>query len=532
MGPAPGMLVATFTLASTFASLVSDDARASGQGPPPSSSLGSPLDALTRPSDAVSGRVSSNNPDPWSNSDNRWVKPGETLTIADLKGPGVIRHIWFTFAEAAPSWLSNQGAADPSEIVLRIYWDNADRPAVECPLGDFFAAGFGKRAEIQSVPVMVQGGDSYNCFWPMPYHSAARITLENQGSRPLAALYYQIDYTSEPSLPKDALYFCASYRQEFPARAGTDYVIADITGRGHYVGTVMSVRSRSPEWFGEGDDKFYIDGAQTPTMTGTGTEDYFLNAWGMEKGCYPYNGVTILDGWLGDLGNTGTMYRWHVLDAVHFQKSLRVAIEHAGWMSADETASGKIEGFVEREDDFATVAFWYQEGYPRPFEALPTAAQRKLPSIDDIIEAKELLARARSTDASLVLQEGPPWTGSGQLFAAAERSNYTIETTFTIAPEARPFRPYLVFTRAPDYGTLRITLDGSPIPAEFDGFAKSIDLQEVVLSTTPLAPGEHTLRLECTGKNLQSSGYKAGLDSIRLRHRTAVKRIPMHAPKP
>ncbi len=227
------------------------------------------LDALTRPTDSVSARVSSDNANPWSNGDNRWIKAGETLTIADVAGPGVIRHIWFTFAESGPSWISKDGAADPSEIVLRMYWDGSDRPAVESPLGDFFGAGFGRRAEILSVPVLVQGGDSYNCFWPMPFHKSAKITIQNQSDKPLAALYYQVDYTREPALPKDSLYFCAQYRQEFPTRLGADYLLADIQGRGHYVGTVMSVRSRSPEWFGEGDDRFYIDGAEKPTMNET-----------------------------------------------------------------------------------------------------------------------------------------------------------------------------------------------------------------------------------------------------------------------
>lgn len=498
----------------------------------PSIASAQSLDALTRPSDAVSARVSSDNANPWSNGDNRWIKPGETLTIADVAGPGVIRHIWFTFAEAGPSWISKDGAADPSEIVLRMYWDGSERPAVESPLGDFFAAGFGRRAEIISVPVLVQGGDSYNCFWPMPFFKSAKITIENQSDKPLAALYYQVDYTREPSLAKDSLYFCAQYRQEFPTKLGADYVLADIQGRGHYVGTVMSVRSRSPEWFGEGDDRFYIDGAEKPTMTGTGTEDYFLNAWGMEKGCFPYNGVTMLDGWLGDLGNRGTMYRWHVLDSVHFQKSLKATIEHAGWMSADETSTGKIEGFVEREDDFATVAFWYQEGQPRSFTALPSAKERKLPSIDRVVEGKELMSSAKSTDAELILQGGALWTGEGQVFIAATGKGSAVETKFQVPQDAGMHRAVLALTRAPDYGTYRVILDGTPLATEFDGYAKIIDVQEITLATDALAAGEHMLRLECTGKSSDSTGFKAGLDSIRLRQRTGAKRPPMSLHKP
>ena len=488
------------------------------------------LDALTRARDSVSARVSSASPDAWSNADNRTVKPGETFTLAELAGPGIVRHLWFTFAESGPSWLSKGGAADPSEIVLRMYWDGASEPAVEAPLGDFFAAGFGRRAECNSAPVVVQGGDSYNCFWPMPFVKSARLTITNQSEKPLAALYYQVDYTKERALPPDTAYFCAQYRQEFPTRPGHDYLIADIQGRGHYVGTVMSVRARSPQWFGEGDDKFYIDGDSKPTMQGTGTEDYFENAWGMEKACYPYFGVTILDGWLGDLGNRGTMYRWHIPDAVHFQKSLRVEIEHNGWMSADETSTGKVEGHVEREDDFATVAFWYQIGQPRRFATLPDAKDRKLPPIDTVIEGKELLKGAKTTHVELTLQAGQLWSGDGQVFIDAAAAGASVELRFTI-PEGLVHRAVVPITHSYDFGIYRVLLDGVPVGDPTDFYAKSVDLQELVLSDAPLAPGEHVLRFECTGKNAESKGFKLGVDSVRLRHRTGAKRPPLGPPR-
>ncbi len=487
------------------------------------------LDALTRVRDAVSGRVSSAHPEAWSNADNRWVKPGETFTLAELKGPAVIRHIWFTFAESGPSWLSKEGAADPSEIVLRMHWDGADEPAVEAPLGDFFAAGFGRRAECVSAPVVVQGGDSYNCYWAMPFRSSARLTLTNESQKPLAALYYMIDFTREKSLPPETAYFCAQYRQEFPAKKGGDYLIAEIEGRGHYVGTVMSVRSRSPQWFGEGDDKFYIDAERTetrPTMQGTGTEDYFSNAWGMEKACYPHFGVTILDGWLGDLGNRGTMYRWHIADPVRFRKSLRVTIEHYGWMSADETTTGKVEGHVEREDDFATVAFWYQVGRPKRFTTLPSARERKFPSIDTVIEGRDLLAAAKSVGTGLSLQAGAPWTGEGQLFIDAGSEKAWVETRFSV-PEGLMHRPVLAVTHSYDFGVWRVLLDGSAIGEPIDFYSKTVELEEHALSEAPLAPGEHVLRLECTGKNSASKGFKLGVDSVRLRHRTGAKRPPL-----
>ncbi len=499
------------------------------------------LDDLTQVRDATSARVSSAHPEAWSNGDNRWVKPGEAFTMADLKGPGVVRHIWLTFPDSAPSWIAKEGSAAPDEIVLRMYWDGAEQPAVESPLGDFFAAGFGRRAEINSSPVQVQGagGDSYNCFWPMPFFRAARITITNESAMPLAAFYYHVDYTREEIAP-DSGYFCSQYRQEFPNESGRDYLIADIEapgsegkpGGGHYVGTVLSVRSRSPQWFGEGDEKFYVDAEATPSIWGTGTEDYFLNAWGMERATFPAFGVTWLSGeWLGDLGNSGTMYRWHIADPVRFTKSLRFEIEHKGWMSADETTTGKVEGHVERNDDFASVAFWYQRGQPKRFTTLPALKDRTLPSIDLVIEGKQLLATAGSGGGSTSLQAGGFWTGDGQLFFDGQRIGAWVEFTFAVEKQDRR-RVVVPITHSYDFGTYRLTLDGDPVNelnggAPIDFYSPRVEVREHSLGDRELAPGEHRIRLECVGVNPNSTGCKIGVDSVRLRERYAGKRPPL-----
>jgi hypothetical protein len=488
------------------------------------------LSTLTQVQPSTSARISSASPDAWSNADNRRVAPGETLTMGELQGPGVIRHIWLTFPDSAPGWFSDAGSADPSEIVLRMYWDGAAEPAVESPLGDFFACGFGRRAEVRSAPVAVQGGDSYNCYWPMPFSKSARITVANQSTRPLASFYFQIDYTREESLPDNTAYFCAQYRQEFPTRRGGDYLIADIEapdGGGHYVGTVMSVRSRSPQWFGEGDDKFFIDGASKPSLWGTGTEDYFSNAWGMEKATFPSFGVTQLDGWLADLGETGTMYRWHLADPIRFRKSLRFVIEHKGWMSADETTTGRVEGHVEREDDFATVAFWYQRGQPKRFATLPGAPERRLPPIDTIIPGKELAAGAKADGGAVSVQAGGLWTGEGQLFFDGQKVGSWVEFAFrTSGPERRRF--VLPLTHSYDFGIYRVSLDGRPLGDWIDLYSPTVEVREHNWGDEPpLAPGDHTVRMECVGQNPNSSGCRLGVDSVRLRGRTGARRPPL-----
>ena len=121
----------------------------------------------------------------------------------------------------------------------------------------------------------------------MPFRKHALITVTNEGAKNVRSFYYQIDYTEGDDLPVETAYFCAQYNQAFPEKLGRDYLVADIRGTGHYVGTVMSVRSRSPYWFGEGDARFYIDGDTKPSIQGTGTEDYFLMAWGLDQTLFP-----------------------------------------------------------------------------------------------------------------------------------------------------------------------------------------------------------------------------------------------------
>lgn len=480
------------------------------------------LEALARVRPGRPFRATSTNPVDPSNRDNVWVKPGDTHVLLDIAGPGVVRHIWLTFAEAAPNWLAKEGAADPQEIVLRMYWEGAETPAVEAPLGDFFAAGFGKRAAVRSLPVQVEGGDAYNCFWSMPFTKHAKVTLTNESSKPLAALYYQIDGTLEP-VPDDAAHFCAQYRQEYPTELGKDYLILDALGRGHFVGCVLSVRSRSPEWFGEGDDKFTIDGEEKPSLRGTGTEDYFLNAWGLEKATYPYFGVPILEGGWGEVGQRFCAYRWHIADPVRFEKSLKVEIEHFGWMSADETKSGRVEGFVEREDDFATVAFWYQLGQPKRFAPLPSAAARRLPEIDRIVEGKTLLLAAAAENGAASLQAGGPWTGEGQLFFDGREVGASLTTRFEIAEKS--YRRLIVsLTHSYDFGVYDLYFDGEKLGDSRDLYSAEVAVREHHLGDRALEPGPHVLKLVCVAKNPLSKGFRAGLDSIRLRSRSTRKR--------
>ncbi len=494
------------------------------------------LDALMQiKPGSKSKAVSSASENPISNLDRiRYIKPGETKVLFDVKGPAVIRHIWLTFNEARPNWLEAGGSARPDEVILRMYWDDAKEPAVEAPIGDFFGSGFGLRKELKSVPVQVEGGDGYNCYWPMPFARHAVITITNENpEKSVRSFYYQIDY-SEEALPEKTAYFCAQYRNEFPEKTGKDYLIMETEGEGQYVGTVMSVRSRSPFWFGEGDARFYVDGDKKPTIQGTGTEDYFLMAWGLNENQFPYYGCIYMSQDFEDLGVEYCLYRWHLADPIRFSKSLKFEIEHTGWISEDETESGKIEGHVEREDDIATVAFWYQTGLPKRFTKMPPLAQRLLPNIDVTIEGKTLLPTAKHSPGVVEVQKGYDWTGEGQLLFQPSSADPEIQVDFEITKEE--YRGLILrFTYGEDYGIYRIFLDGKNLrqPADYmagqkiqdyDFYSKELKVKDNYLGSFKLAPGKHTLRLECRGKNIMSSGYNLGLDSIRLRERWLKKR--------
>lgn len=495
-------------------------------------------------SDGTSAAISSHAP-AFSNYDRlQYIKPGETFELANIKGPAIINHIWLTFNEARPNWLEAGGSANPAEIVLRIYWDGSPEPAVESPLGDFFAAGFGIRNEIISMPVIVEGGDGYNCYWTMPFHKSAKITATNEGDKNVRSFYYQIDYTKVERLPRNTAYFCAQYRQEFPEKSGEDYLILDAEGQGHYIGTVMSVRSRSPYWFGEGDAKFYIDGEDEPSIWGTGTEDYFLCAWGFNQNMTPYFGCPYksMDS-EEDLGVRFTLYRWHINDPVRFTKSLRFTIEHNGWMSADETQTGEVDGHVEREDDMATVAFWYQSDQPQRFTTLPPYKERLLPETDLIYEGKDLMKYLRHSTGKAVLQSGYEWTGEGQILFIPSGNRAWLETDFYVEKEeARGL--VIRMTHSHDYGIYKIFIDGVAIPnvpmtidmdfnapAEnikvIDLYSKNLLVKDYYLGSTNLKKGKHTIRFETIGKNDNSSGSYLGFDSFRLRERWNKKRASL-----
>lgn len=453
-----------------------------------------------------------------SNRDARDLPAGETRTVLDVRGPGVITHIWFTFRGPEPAAGAPEGAADHQEVLLRMYWDGRERPSVEAPLGDFFANAFGIRSEVISLPVIVEDADSYNCYWRMPFRKSARIEVVNESDRPLRGLYHNIDWIQLDELPEDTPYFHAQYRQEHPVENGKDYVILETRGKGHYVGTVLSVRMRSPAWFGEGDEKIYVDGEATPSIWGTGTEDYFLSAWGLKKCKTPYFGVPVFDG--RGVGTFTSAYRWHLADPIVFTTGIKVTIEHWGWVSPDETPDYRATSWNEREDDYSSVAFWYQTGESTFACRAPRARERRLPSLDRVVVlAKDFAGAGHHGSGSARPQMLPALYREPQLFyRPASADDAWIEIPIEVAKE-EPLRLVLRATAAPDYGRYRATLDGVELGELLDFYSPELKAREFHLLDFWPKPGAYKLRLTCAGKNPASEGCYLGVESVRLRER-------------
>lgn len=486
-------------------------------------SQGQTLADLAQPIDGRSMRASSSAVDAQGNyisgnADNSRVAPQATKVLLDTEGPGVITHMWFTFLGPGRQSWAPDGSANHQEVLLRVFYDGHMQPDIEVPLGDFFANCFGKRTEVISHPVVVEDADSYNCFWRMPFRRAIRIELLNQSEKKLNLLYYNIDWIKKKSIPENTPYFYARYHQEYPVKQGQDYVLLETKGKGHYVGTVLAVRTRSPSWFGEGDEKIYIDGEQRPSIWGTGTEDYFLSAWGLKTTSTPYFGTPYFDQG-GIIGGHTSAYRWHVQDPIVFEKSIKVTLEHWGWISVDENVEGKRNSWNERQDDYASVAFWYQTGQPTPAGPVPGARARALPNLDLIFPANPSVALERHGSGECRVQDNLDFYPKGQLFyKPTSTDNAWVEIPFDVA-KCEPRRLLVKVTRASDYGIYQAYLNGVKIGTPMNLYSARVSEWEWHLLDFWPKPGHYMLRLECVGKDDRSTGYYLGVESVRLRER-------------
>jgi len=298
------------------------------------------------------------------------IKSGEKATIMDVKGAGVISHIWITIAPGADQLNRN-------DIIIRMYWDGNSFPSVESPIGPFFGNGWDETYNFVSAPLAVTPGwgKSYVSYFAMPFAEGAKIEIENQSDKEISSFYFNIDYVEIKKLPENSGRFHAWFNHEVTEAlpdgenewgtlgeqgkntTGKDnYVFVDIKGKGQFVGVNYYVNCPTTMWYGEGDEMVSIDGESTPSIIGTGTEDFFNTSWcPKEIFQHPYFGYPRVNNETGWLGHTH-LYRFFIQDPFYFDKSCRFTIEH-----------GHNNNLTL---DLASVAYWYQDkaaSLPRTF---------------------------------------------------------------------------------------------------------------------------------------------------------------------
>jgi hypothetical protein len=335
---------------------------------------------------------------------NRFLQPGERIALAEIAGPGRVRHIWMTFPPMPPESMR--------ALALEVFYDDASEPSVSVPCLDFFGLPHGRPVAYASALAAAQEGRGFNAWLPMPFRRRIRIELHN-GSARRFPLYYQVAYTLGGDTDEVGLLH-ASFRRENPTALRRDFTIAEgLRGPGRFLGCNVGVRVLQDadfSWYGEGEVKMYLDGdGPYPTWCGTGLEDYVGSAWGMGAHATPLQGAPLIvqrtDG-VARMPDFVGFYRWHLPDPIVFRESLRVTIQQIGAVAVPrggdalrsrlereqklagtgwyEFARGPLEAFAicERQDDYCATAFVYcrdAQPVPRLDLASATADLARLP---------------------------------------------------------------------------------------------------------------------------------------------------------
>ena len=290
------------------------------------------------------------------------IREGETKTLLDVNGQGIIQRIWLT-VNRTPLMLRS--------LHLKMFWDGESKPAVDVPMGDFFVYNLGKGIAFQSEFFSSGEGRSFNCYIPMPFHKHARITLTNEGKEN-CMLFYDVDFLMT-TVPADALYFHAFWARQTNDKLGDDYeMLPKVNGKGRFLGVSVGLNVDSGygrTWWGEGEVKMYIDGdTKYPTINGTGSEDYLGSAWGLGKFINRYQGCTIAD----DSAREYNFYRWHVPDAIYFNKDIRVTLQQIGGGATKE-----VQELYKKGVKLRPVSVASDTGFLRLFE------MKNPPSLND-----------------------------------------------------------------------------------------------------------------------------------------------------
>jgi len=490
---------------------------------PPAGLLGvqSPMMMLAQPKNFTASRVSSF----ARNGLNLDTLPiplgGEEVVMADIKGPGAITHIWTTY---------KGGGRD---LIIRFYWDGSEHPSIEAPIGDFFGVSMGLQASFTSLPIQnTSEGRSRNCWWYMPFNSSVKITLSNRRSedyfdgtdtpiRHRNRIYYYIDYQAYDKPQKDIRYFHARLRETDPPERGKPVKLVEVEGEGHYVGLVLGHRTRTPGWFGEGDDIITVDGKLS--FVGTGTEDYFSDAWGLRVLSQSYFGCSVMEG--RKIGDRLSMHRFHVQDPIPFRKNFTFEIEHWPWISEwPNTGRGY----------YSSLGFWYQKGLHKSWPRLerliseePWDPAKGRWFVDRALEAEDMeisgFKSRRGVNARPEVQHlMPNQSGDHMLsFDSGGKGEFTLSIP---VDESGTYTVKIHYLRAPDYGQVELLVNGHSVGEAIDLFRAFVEMfprnvwppKEFMFEGVALDKGANAFNFRINSKNPESEGFRCGIDCIVL----------------
>ena len=432
------------------------------------------------------------------------VKPGEAHRILDMKGPAIIQNIWFTLSSSDLHYLR--------KISLKVYWDNEEYPSIDVPFGDFFGNGFGIRTPYISQYIGVTSGGFY-CYFPMPFRCHMRFEILNETSLD-CTVFYHILGQKVSSLPEDTLYFHSSWRRENPTLINIPFTILEAEGKGYYAGVQLFMQAYNEADkmnFLEGDEWIYIDDEVEASIKGTGTEDYFQGGWYFIDGPFhaPYHGMILMDWGKSRV----SCYRLHILDRVHFDKKIKVQIEHGQRV------------YNEARTDYSCVAYWYQNEPHVKLPVLPEPEAReriepdpayKIPGAIEFEELKEGTPYYMST-----YQEG--WSNNMARHFNFQKEGDSINHSFSVA-ESRNYEISVNYIVNDCNAILQLHIDGEKVGRPVDTYSDDPKDDYLLcrnkakgllkLGTRFFEAGSHQIRIEAVGRNVKAKALEAIIDCV------------------
>jgi len=440
---------------------------------------------------------------PVDAQDTLQIDPGQVVKAeAEEEGPVAICGAWFRFLDLPQDLMEQRKML--ARTIMRLYWDNETTPSVDVPIGDFFGTAPGVNA-YASLPVGMEKDGTAYCYWYMPYKRAVRVEFENQGDKTVSL---EVKATIERcDIPPDQIaYFHAKWHRDYPNKT-FDWPFLECTGRGRYCGAVLTIWNPVRAWWGEGDEKFWVDGESFPSTFGTGSEDYFGYAWcGTELFQHAFHNQTLCEG--PGNGNYTSVNRWHIADNIPFQKSFKATIENYG-----------------NDKDYSCVTYWYagldQKDSFKPVNTKDRVIHepRKPFRIEGAIEGESLKILAKSDDMEADVQDLSgfgEFSNDNQMWFRGKKVGSWAELAL---PEvaAGAYKMTILAVTSWDYGLAQMSVNGKKFGQPYDAYTPQVRRgKEIVLDRVLLKGKGDVLRVDMVGKNDKSTGYFFGIDAIKL----------------